>query len=74
MNHRHIVIVVNHAGGGHGGGDMRLQEMIFNPNMPDPYKQAAGSRDGAMSALTGIAARKSIDEKHPIKISELIRL
>ena len=32
------------------------------------------SRAGAMSCLTGIAARKSVDEKRPVKISELIAL
>jgi hypothetical protein len=32
------------------------------------------SRAGAMSCLTGIAARKSIEQKKPIKISDLVRL
>jgi predicted dehydrogenase len=60
---------------GHGGGDQRLQDKIFrNPDMPDPLKHAAGSRDGAMSILIGIAARKSIEEKRPVKISELTDL
>ncbi len=31
------------------------------------------SRAGAMSCLTGIAARKSIDEGKPIKISDLVK-
>ncbi len=39
--------------------------------MADPYKHAAGSRDGVMSAIIGIAARKSIEEKRPVKIEEL---
>lgn len=57
---------------GHGGGDSRLQDKIFRtPNAPDPYKHAAGTRDGAMSLLIGVAARKSIDEQRPVKISEL---
>ncbi len=57
---------------GHGGGDARLQDMIFrNPGTPDPLKHAAGTRDGAMSLLIGVAARKSIDENRPVKISEL---
>ncbi|MDA1122506.1 MAG: Gfo/Idh/MocA family oxidoreductase [Bacteroidetes bacterium] len=60
---------------GHGGGDERLHEKIFrNPDMEDPYKHAAGLRDGAMSALIGIAARKSIESGRPIKISELTTL
>jgi len=57
---------------GHGGGDERLQDRIFrNPETPDPYKHMAGTRDGAMSALLGIAARKSILEKRIVRIEEL---
>lgn len=58
--------------GGHGGGDVRLQDKIFkDPSMADPYKHSAGTRDGAMSVLIGVAARKSIEEKRPVRISEL---
>jgi hypothetical protein len=32
------------------------------------------SRAGAMSCLTGIAARKSIEEQRAIKIGDLVRL
>jgi len=54
---------------GHGGGDERLHDKIFKyPDMPDPYKLSAGLRDGAMSILIGIAARKSIETGEPIKI------
>jgi hypothetical protein len=61
--------------GGHGGGDKRLQEKIFsNPEMPDPYKRAAGMRDGAMSVLVGVAARKSIETGEPIRIASLTDL
>jgi hypothetical protein len=31
----------------------------------------AGTRDGAMSLLIGVAARKSIEEKRAVKIAEL---
>lgn len=61
--------------GGHGGGDQRLQDKIFrNPEAPDPYKHAAGTRDGAMSILIGIAARKSIEAGEPVRIAELTDL
>ncbi len=57
---------------GHGGGDVRMQDEIFKePGAPDPLKHAAGTRDGAMSILIGIAARRSIEEKRPVKIAEL---
>ena len=69
------LIQVPHGGGGHGGGDTRLKDKIFvNPDAPDPYRQSAGSRDGAMSSLVGIAARKSIKENRLVKISELTSL
>lgn len=57
---------------GHGGGDRRLQDKIFlNPDAADPYRHAAGLRDGVMSVMIGIAARKSIQSGQPIKISSL---
>jgi hypothetical protein len=31
------------------------------------------SRAGAMSCLTGIAARKSVDEKRAVRLADLIR-
>lgn len=66
------MIKVEASRGGHGGGDSRLQDKIFrDPNLADPYKHAAGSRDGVMSAIIGIAARKSIEENRPVKIEEL---
>jgi len=61
--------------GGHGGGDKRLHDKIFrNPESPDPYGRAAGLRDGVMSIMIGIAARKSIESGNPVKIAELTDL
>ncbi len=58
---------------GHGGGDIRLKHKIFvDADAPDPYKQAAGTRDGAMSIIVGIAARKSIETGKPVRIEDLI--
>lgn len=60
--------------GGHSGGDDRLRDVIFkNINLPDILK-LPDSRAGAMSCLTGIAARTSIEQKRPVKINELIKL
>jgi predicted dehydrogenase len=73
FNPDYEIIKVRSSKGGHGGGDTRLQDKIFKtPDMDDPYKHAAGSRDGVMAAIIGIAARKSIEEKRPVKIEELI--
>lgn len=69
------MVQVGHERGGHGGGDGRLQDKIFkDPNAPDPLKHAAGIRDGAMSCLIGIAARKSIESGDPVRIAELTDL
>tara|TARA_R110002012_G_scaffold32899_2_gene96655 strand:- start:3731 stop:5080 length:1350 start_codon:yes stop_codon:yes gene_type:complete len=61
---------------GHGGGDSRLQDRIFkDPNAPDPLRHAAGSRDGAMAVLIGVAARKSIEQGNKkIRIADLTDL
>jgi len=60
---------------GHGGGDSRMQDLIFkNPTNENPFKIMAGSRDGAMSCLIGIAARKSIALNRSVKIEELTNL
>lgn len=68
-------LVVSTEKKGHGGGDKRLHEKIFlNPEAKDPFDRAAGVRDGAMSILVGIAARKSIESGHPMRIEELTSL
>ena len=60
--------------GGHAGGDDRLREVIFrNASVPD-YSKLPSARAGAMSCLTGIAARTSIEQSRPVKINELICL
>jgi predicted dehydrogenase len=58
---------------GHGGGDDRLRELIFRRTELPVYMRLPDSRAGAMSCLTGIAARKSVDLNRPVKISELVR-
>lgn len=69
---REIIRIPNNEAG-HGGGDIRLRKQVFTPG-EDPYHQAAGSRDGAMSILIGIAARNSIDTGKPITIGDLTSL
>ncbi|GAB6099535.1 Gfo/Idh/MocA family oxidoreductase [Halanaerocella petrolearia] len=60
--------------GGHGGGDIRLLKDIFlADNEDDPLGRQAGGRDGAMSILTGIAARRSIEKEKATKIDELVK-
>ena len=72
---KHSSVNVPMSRGGHGGGDQRLHDKIFaNPDMPDPYGRSAGIRDGAMSILIGVAARKSIETGEPVRIAELTDL
>lgn len=56
---------------GHGGGDNLLRDQIFLPGTPDPLKQCAGIRDGALACLVGIAARKSVETGKPVHIADL---
>jgi len=68
------MINVPKIAGGHGGGDQVMQRRIFVDKNDNPHHIMADTRDGAMSILIGIAARKSIKERRPVKISELADL
>ena len=69
------LIRVPHGGGGHGGGDSRLRDRIFkDPDEPDPYRQAADARQGAMAVLIGFAARRSARTGQPVRIASLTSL
>ncbi len=71
----HEIIKVPMEKSGHGGGDKRLHDKIFiNPEIEDPFGRTAGVRDGAMSVLIGIGARRSIESGKAIQISELTDL
>lgn len=64
-------IHIPHGVSGHGGGDDLLQDQIFISDTQDPLQQCAGIRDGALACLVGIAARKSIETKQPVKIIDM---
>jgi len=75
LEKKHEIVHVPFERGGHGGGDKRLQNKLFlNPNAADPYKRIAGLRDGVMSIMVGISARKSIESGKPVRVAELIDL
>jgi len=67
-------IKITKADGGHGGGDSRLKDLIFRKIDAPEYMRLPDSRAGAMSCLTGIAARNSVDQKRPVKIADLVKL
>jgi hypothetical protein len=60
------------AEGGHGGGDDVLRDLIFRRIELPAYMSLPTSRAGALSCLTGIAARKSMDGGRPVKIADLL--
>lgn len=68
---KHEFIKIKKSPGGHGGGDKLMKDMLFHPGKTDELKQRAGTRDGALSILVGIAARKSCDSGLPVKIKGL---
>ncbi len=69
------VIDVHRIEGGHWGGDPLMKNKFFvDPDQDDPLAQAAGLRDGVMSILPGIAARKSSETGQKIRIADLTSL
>jgi hypothetical protein len=59
---------------GHGGGDAGLQRVMFGGEVPPTHMRLPDSRAGALACLTGVAARKSVAEKRPVRIADLVRL
>ena len=51
-----------------------MRDQIFKHASAPEHMRLPDSRAGAMSCLTGIAARRSIEEKRAVRISELVRL
>jgi len=68
------VPVTQRQEGGHGGADTRIRAHLFRPETPDPLRQRAGFRAGAMSALIGFAGNRSITSGQPVRIADLITL
>lgn len=65
-------IRIPRAEGGHWGGDPLLMDKLFkDPDQSDPLHQSAGTRDGVMSIMVGVAARKSAESGKPVNITDL---
>lgn len=60
------------AEGAHGGGDDVLRDLIFKPREVPAHLALPGSRAGAMSCLTGIAAVRSTEQNRPVDIAALL--
>lgn len=65
-------IEIPKAEGGHGGGDDVIRSQIFHGVKYADYMTLPDSRAGAMSCLTGIAARTSCETGRPVSIPDLI--
>jgi predicted dehydrogenase len=63
-----------HIKGGHAGGDDRLRDLIFRGARVPEHMRLPDSRAGAMSCLTGIAARTSVERGRPVRVADLVRL
>jgi len=71
---KHEEIEMPEAKGGHSGGDDRMRDVIFKNAPVSDHLKLPSARAGAMSCLTGIGARTSIEQNRPVKIAELIKL
>jgi predicted dehydrogenase len=61
--------------GGHGGGDVLIQEQMFSTNPPaDELHRNAGHEQGAASLLIGAAANIAIASGQPVDIDDLAPL
>jgi len=64
------------ASGGHGGGDELIQEDMFNGGKGNTFLQdlecCSGALDGAYAVATGEAVWRSVVEKRPFTINELL--
>ena len=61
------------AAGTHGGGDVRLLEMLIRGSMPDPMGQIADVRAGINSVMIGACANLSIKDGQPHRIDDIIK-
>lgn len=58
--------------GGHGGGDVLLQNQFFAPNSErDAMGRDAGHEQGAASVLVGIAANRSFETGEAVSVADL---
>ena len=65
---------VQRGTGEHGGADGKLKDLLFVPGHADPLGQMAGSREGVLSSLVGIAARTSIETGEVVRLDDLVAI
>lgn len=68
-----ITYKIPKAEGTHGGGDIRLLEMLIRGSAEDPLGQIADVRAGIRSVMIGACANLSIQDGKPHKIDDIIK-
>ncbi|MGK5682070.1 Gfo/Idh/MocA family protein [Actinoplanes sp. URMC 104] len=56
---------------GHGGADKRMTAVLLGGGT-DPMNRSATARDGALALLTGLAANRSLQERAPVRVADLL--
>ena len=73
--HEPYLVEIVRIEGGHGGGDVLIQEQIFSDNPPlDHLGRSAGHEQGAASLLIGAAGNLSMANGQPVCIDDLLPL
>lgn len=54
--------------------EIKCQRILRHPDAPDPLRQAAGVREGAMAVLVGFAACRSVETGKPVDVAGLTSL
>ncbi|MFC7545661.1 Gfo/Idh/MocA family protein [Plantactinospora sp. GCM10030261] len=65
--------VDGHTREGHGGADARMTRVLFG-GAADPLGRTATARDGALALLTGLAANRSAETGHVVRVADLLTL
>ncbi|GAB6928481.1 Gfo/Idh/MocA family oxidoreductase [Paenibacillus sp. JCM 10914] len=65
------IVEVNTSAEGHGGGDAKLRQALFEGGVADPLGQQADSHVGAESLLIGATANRSIAEGRALRLPDV---
>lgn len=67
------VVPVTKGEGSHGGGDVVMLRDLLLGDQEDPFKRAAGVRDGGNAVLVGVGANRSMSSGLPVMLKDLIK-
>ncbi|ORC35938.1 oxidoreductase [Marispirochaeta aestuarii] len=69
---KEIIHVVERPGGHHGADPVLLEDVFLGPDPSRDYEIASSSLDGALAVATGEAVWKSVRDRRPYKLRELL--